>query len=155
MGNMMWYMVNFCQNHRKERLAFRSEPQATVLESKEVQGLGTTIDIILVNAKLKEAVSIVAAGYEGPIQTHVKALLDPLAMKECRVKSQYEFLKQSQIPYLGINIGPVHKKDVMKASTTLEHNELYGVILAFDVKVERDALKLADSSGIKIFTADI
>ena len=37
----------------------------------------------------------------------------------------------------------------------LEHNELYGVILAFDVKVERDALELADSSGIKIFTADI
>ena len=36
----------------------------------------------------------------------------------------------------------------------LEHNELYGVILAFDVKVERDALELADSSGIKIFTAD-
>ena len=37
----------------------------------------------------------------------------------------------------------------------LEHNELYGVILAFDVKVERDALELAESSGIKIFTADI
>ena len=37
----------------------------------------------------------------------------------------------------------------------LEHNELYGVILAFDVKVERDALELADRSGIKIFTADI
>ena len=40
-----------------------------------------------------------------------------------------EFLKQSQIPYSGINIGPVHKKDVMKASTMLEHSELYGVIL--------------------------
>ena len=95
------------------------------------------------------------AGYEGPIQTHVNKLLPPPAMKEFRVKSHYEFLKQSQIPYSGINIGPVHKKDLMKASTMLENNELYGVILAFDVKVERDALKLADSSGIKIFTADI
>ena len=94
-------------------------------------------------------------GYEGPIQTHVKALLAPPAMKELRVKSQYVFLKQSQIPYSGINIGPVHKKDEMKTSTMLEHKELYGVILAFDVAVERDALKLADSSGIKIFTADI
>ena len=109
---------------------------------------------MLVNGKLKEGDSIVIAGYEGPIQTHVKALLAPPAMKEFRVKSQYEFLKQSQIPYSGINIGPVQKKDLMKASTMLEHNELYGVILAFDVKVERDALKLADSSGIKIFTAD-
>ena len=43
-----------------------------------------------------------------------------------------EFLKQSQIPYSGINIGPVHKKDVMKATTMLEHNELYGVILGND-----------------------
>ena len=95
------------------------------------------------------------AGYEGPIQTHVKALLAPPAMQGSRMKSQNEFLKQSQIPYSGINIGPVHKKDVMKASTMLEHNELYGVILAFDVKVERDALEPADSAGIKIFTGDI
>ena len=49
----------------------------------------------------------------------------------------------------------MHKKDVMKASTMLEHNGLYGVILAFDVKLERHALELAESSGIKIFTADI
>ena len=47
MGNMMWYMVNFCQNHLEKRLAFRSEPQATVLAIKEIQGLGTTIDISL------------------------------------------------------------------------------------------------------------
>ena len=76
-------------------------------------------------------------------------------MKGSRLKSEYEFLKQSQIPYSPINSGPVHKKDVMKASTMLEHNELHGVILAFDEKVERDALELADSSGIKIFTAHI
>jgi len=180
---------------------------------------------------LKEGNPIVVAGYEGPIQTSVKALLVPPAMKELRVKNQYdkvkqvraatgvkilakdaekalagmpmlvaarqdelellneemqkilagmmssiklkdrgvyvqastlgsleallEFLKTSDIPYSGINIGPVHKKDVMKATTMLEHNELYGVILAFDVKVERDAQELADTSGIKIFTADI
>ena len=31
----------------------------------------------------------------------------------------------------------------------------YATILAFDVKVERDATELADSLGVKIFTADI
>ena len=122
MGNMMWYTVNFCQNHLKKRLAFRSEPHTTVLDIKEIQGLGTTIDIILVNGKLKEADSIVVAGYKGPIQTHVKGLLAPPAMKGSRVKSQYEFLRQSHIPYTGNNSGPVMKKDVMKASAMLEHN---------------------------------
>jgi translation initiation factor IF-2 len=33
----------------------------------------------------------------------------------------------------------------MKASTMLEHDEKYGVVLAFDVPVTRDAQELADS----------
>lgn len=43
----------------------------------------------------------------------------------------------------------------MKASTMLEHNTQYAVILAFDVKIERDAQEMADSLGVKIFQADI
>lgn len=43
----------------------------------------------------------------------------------------------------------------MKASVMLEHEEKYTVILAFDVKIERDAQELADSMGVKIFQADI
>ncbi|KAF5308103.1 hypothetical protein FQR65_LT00646 [Abscondita terminalis] len=66
-----------------------------------------------------------------------------------------EFLKASKIPYSGIRIGPVVKKDVMKASIMLEHESQYATILAFDVKIERDAQELADSLGVKIFHADI
>ncbi len=44
------------------------------------------------------------------------------------------------------------KRDVMKASVMLEHDEKYAVILAFDVKVERDAQEMADSLKVKIFT---
>ena len=43
------------------------------------------------------------------------------------------------------------KRDVMKASVMLEHEEKYTVILAFDVKVERDAQEMADNVGVKIF----
>ncbi|KAF7406338.1 hypothetical protein HZH68_005707 [Vespula germanica] len=59
------------------------------------------------------------------------------------------------IQYSGIRIGPVVKKDVMKASIMLEHDSQYATILAFDVKIERDAQELADSLGVKIFQADI
>ena len=55
----------------------------------------------------------------------------------------------------GVKIGPVVKKDVMRASTMLEHEEKYAVILAFDVKVEREAQEMADREGVKIFQADI
>ena len=33
------------------------------------------------------------------------------------------FLKQMKIPVFNINIGPVHKKDVMRASVMLEHQK--------------------------------
>ena len=55
----------------------------------------------------------------------------------------------------GVKIGPVVKKDVMRASTMLEHEEKFAVILAFDVKVEREAQEMADREGVKIFQADI
>jgi translation initiation factor 5B len=66
-----------------------------------------------------------------------------------------EFLRTSKIPYAGISIGPIHKKDVTMASIMLEKDPQYAVILAFDVKVERDAQDMADHVGVKIFTADI
>ena len=55
-----------------------------------------------------------------------------------------EFFKANTVPYSGIRVGPVVKRDVMKAAAMLEHDPMYAVILAFDVKVEKDAQELAD-----------
>lgn len=68
-----------------------------------------------------------------------------------------EFLKSPavSIPVSGIGIGPVHKKDVMKASVMIEKKKEYATILAFDVKVTQEARELADEMGVKIFIADI
>jgi translation initiation factor 5B len=68
-----------------------------------------------------------------------------------------EFLKSPavNIPVSGIGIGPVHKKDVMKASVMLEKKKEYATILAFDVKVTPEARELSDELGVKIFIADI
>ena len=65
------------------------------------------------------------------------------------------FLKQMKIPVFNINIGPVHKKDVMRASVMLEHQKEYATMLCFDVEVEREAQKMADELGVRIFTANI
>jgi len=69
-----------------------------------------------------------------------------------------EFLKSPavNIPFSDFSIGPVHKKDVMKASVMLERGKKeYATILAFDVKIMPEARELANASDVKIFEADI
>lgn len=68
-----------------------------------------------------------------------------------------EFLLQMKIPVAAVNIGPIHRKDVIKASTQKSEKvkKEFATILAFDVRVMPDAQKFADEEGIKIFTANI
>lgn len=69
-----------------------------------------------------------------------------------------EFLKQNKTPVCSINIGPVYKKDILKAMKSLTgvgHLKEYATILAFDVRITPEAEEFADENGIKIFKADI
>ena len=62
-----------------------------------------------------------------------------------------DFLKSSKIPVSGINIGPVFKRDVMRAATMLEKAKELACILCFDVVVDKEAEKLAEEMGIRLF----
>ncbi|XP_063314902.1 eukaryotic translation initiation factor 5B isoform X2 [Pelobates fuscus] len=231
MGNLISLLVDLTQTMLNKRLLQSEELRAQVMEVKALPGMGTTIDVILINGRLKESDIIIVPGVEGPIVTQIRGLLLPPPMKELRVKNQYEkhkeveaaqgvkilgkdlekalaglpilvahkedeipvlkdelihelkqtlnaikleekgvyvqastlgslealleFLKTSEVPYAGINIGPVHRKDVMKASVMLEHDPQYAVILAFDVRIEREAQEMADSLGVRVFSAEI
>ena len=55
-----------------------------------IEGLGTTIDRVLLNGKLHQGDKIVVCGMEGPIVTTIRALLTPHPMKELRVKTPYQ-----------------------------------------------------------------
>lgn len=199
----------------------RRDLKCTVMEVKAIEGLGKSIDAILVNGRLKNGDMIVLGGQQGPICTHIRQIYTPPSNKDLRTKNAWEkhnlvkgatgvkivaqdidkalaglplyvarrddeveyykselereiqhalksiklhsegvyvqastlgslealleFLRSEKVKYSAINIGPVNKRDIMKASTMLEHNDKYGVVLAFDVNVTRDAQELADS----------
>ena len=66
-----------------------------------------------------------------------------------------EFLKTSKIPVAAVNIGPIHKKDVIKASIMHEHKPEFATILAFDVNLTKEGADMAKELNVKIFTAEI
>ena len=59
------------------------------MEVKQIEGLGFTIDVILVHGVLREGDQIVLCGLRGPIVTNIRALLTPQPMRESRVKGSY------------------------------------------------------------------
>ena len=56
------------------------------LQVKALPGLGTTIDVVLVNGRIKEGDTMILAGQEGVITTRVRDLLMPQPLRELRVK---------------------------------------------------------------------
>ncbi|CAL1171935.1 unnamed protein product [Cladocopium goreaui] len=230
--DLLYMILKLTQDLMVDKLEVREELECTVIEVKNIEGLGTTIDVVLLNGTLKEGDTIVLAGIGGPIVTTIRALLTPQPMKEMRVKNEYvhhaqistsmgvkisapgledavagtellvlgpdddleelkedvsegfesilndfekepagvyvkastlgsleallSFLQDMKIPVFDVGIGEVHKRDVKKACIMKEkkHPE-YALILAFDVKVNQEAQKQADTDGVTIFTADI
>ena len=84
--DMIMLLVNLTQQRMSERLMYLSELECTVLEVKVIEGLGTTIDVVLSNGILKEGDRIVVCGLNGPIVTQVRALLTPQPLRELRIK---------------------------------------------------------------------
>lgn len=59
---------------------------ASLSKVKSLPGLGTTMDVVLVNGRLREGDTLIVAGQEGPIVTQIRGLLTTQPLKELRVK---------------------------------------------------------------------
>ncbi|VDP30834.1 unnamed protein product, partial [Heligmosomoides polygyrus] len=218
-GNLMAYIVGMTQKYYSDKLSYCEELDATVMEVKSIPGLGTTIDVILVNGRLRVGDIIVLTGTEGAIMTPIRELLMPQPLRELRVKNEYGHFKEIQgaqgVKVLakglekalaGLPLFVAHKEDeidllkheaelqLSRALTSIKKKSegvyvqastlgslealleflktqkipvsflrnrrmskklLYACILAFDVKVEREAQIFADHEKVKIFQADI
>jgi len=66
-----------------------------------------------------------------------------------------ESLKRNSVPIRLADVGDVSKRDVVEAGVVKEHEPLYGVVLAFNVKVLPDAEEEAKNRSIKIFHENI
>ena len=87
--DMIKLLVHLTQERMTSKLMYLSEVECTVLEVKVIEGLGTTIDVVLSNGVLREGDRIVLCGLNGGISTNIRALLTPAPLKELRLKSEY------------------------------------------------------------------
>ncbi|EFA79965.1 eukaryotic translation initiation factor 5B [Heterostelium album PN500] len=87
LGDLMLVVVQLMQKIMSEKVTYRNTLECTILEVKAIEGLGTTVDAVLVNGVLNEGDKIVVSGFGGPIVTTIRSLLTPPPLRETRVKT--------------------------------------------------------------------
>lgn len=88
MAELLMVLVGLAQKFLNECLTcvVQGPAKGTILEVKEEQGLGTTIDAIIYDGTLDVDDTIVIGGLVKPITTKVRSLLQPLPLAEMRDK---------------------------------------------------------------------
>jgi translation initiation factor 5B len=99
---------------KKELEVSKGIGRGSILEVREVRGLGKTIDVILYDGEIRRGDWLIIGGKE-PIVTKIKTLLKPPPLKEIRIEKQFE-----NIDYIsaaaGIKISAPGLEDVIAGS---------------------------------------
>jgi len=127
---LLMVLAGLSQQFLKERLQLTDQAKGSVLEVKEVKGMGTTIDVIIYDGVVRVGDHIVIGGRK-PISSKIKALLRPPALRELRVEKNFDYIKE--VPAAaGIKIYAPGLEDVIAGSP---------VIFVSDEKLIEDAKK--------------
>ncbi|MDD5417457.1 MAG: translation initiation factor IF-2 [Candidatus Nanoarchaeia archaeon] len=75
---------------KKLKIEISGPAKGSVIEIKNVQGLGRAMDVVIFDGAIKTGDTIVIGSLEEPIVTKVRALLKPSPLKELREKGKFE-----------------------------------------------------------------
>ena len=114
-------LMLLCQiSQRKiwESIMWCANLEATVLEVKAIDGLGMTVDVLVVNGYLREGDRAVFCTLDGPIVTEIRGLLTPPPSREMRIKSEYIHHKEVK-GALGVKVIGNHLDKVMAGTPVM------------------------------------
>jgi translation initiation factor 5B len=94
--DLLTVQMGLSQRYMKEEMEIDVDGPAvgTVLEVKDTQGFGATLDAIIYDGTIHRDDTIVVGGLQGPIVTDVRALLRPRPLEEIRTEKQFEQVEE-------------------------------------------------------------
>lgn len=113
-SELLVMLAGLAQKFLKDKLELSNITRGSVLEVKEVKGLGTTIDAIIYDGIIRVG-DILVIGSRKPIFTRIKALLRPSELKELRMEKKFESVKEV-IAAAGIKISAPDLDEVIAGS---------------------------------------
>ncbi len=164
-------LTGLAQKYLEESLKITAEGEgkATILEVQEDPGVGTTLDIILYDGKIKKGDQIVVGSLNGPVVTKVRGLFEPFGKKLVNVNEIHAAYGVrvcapalhdvvGGMPLVVANTDLEKKKNELKieVESVLIDAEHEGVVVKADTLGSLEALiGLLKKEGIKIKKASI
>jgi translation initiation factor 5B len=226
---LLMLLVGLAQRFLGKELESEEEGPArgTVLEVKEETGLGTTLDVILYDGRIRKGDLIVVGGKREPIVTKVRSLLKPRPLDEIRdprfrfqtlheahaacgikvvapelgealagsplrvaedpakaiaevtaemeevkietdkagivvkadtlgsLEALVKMFREKEIPIKKADVGDVSHRDVVEAGAVKKEDPRLGALIAFNVKVRKDAEEKAQELGLPILRGEV
>lgn len=173
---VLLFLAGLSQKYLGKKLAIGETEKAkgTILEVKEEQGLGKTIDIILYEGKLVVGEEIVVGGKNGAIVTKIRALLEPGQAGE-KTGLKEKFKKASKVfAATGVKIAAPNLEEAVPGAPVRQNSEAalkevteeilkvkidtqnIGPVLKADTLGSLEAMiKLLEAKKIRIRKADV
>lgn len=123
---LMMVLSGLAQKFLEKNLEYDAEKdgKGTILEVKEEQGLGTTLDVILYDGTIRKNDTIIIGTVTGiPIVTKVRALLEPMPLTEMRDKKSNFKPVSKATAATGIKISAPDLKDVVSGMPVIVCND--------------------------------
>ncbi len=125
---ILMVLVGLVQRYMEEQLEVHKDRPAkgSVLEVKQSEGLGTTMDVILYDGTLKKGDKIVVGTLDEPLVTNTKAIFLPNPLAELRVEKKFKSVDQVTAA-IGVKISAPGLEDVIAGSPVYAARDEEGI----------------------------
>ncbi|MEM5811320.1 MAG: translation initiation factor IF-2 [Candidatus Aenigmatarchaeota archaeon] len=174
---LLLVLAGLAQKFLKDKLYLSEEAKGSVLEIKEIRGIGKVIDVILYDGILKKGNYIVFSGKEANV-TKIRSILLPETVQDIRVEKRFRYVDEvgaacgarlicvdTEGIYPGSSFVSFKSEDKIEEAKELMKKEfeeitfskdIDGIVARADSLGSLEALiKMLESEGISIKKADI